>query len=375
MIQTLHVKNFKCFKDQAVDFGSITLLSGLNGMGKSTIMQALVLLRQSYQQSLLPETGLLLNGELISIGLATDALYEGAGKNDKISFTLWADQKNGEETEAKWSFDYDQEADVLSIDDKPENNIYSINLFTDEFHYLQAERIGPRSGFGTSDFQVRQHRQIGSRGEYTAHYLSAFGDNDIPILGLAYSTAMSNSLNNQVEGWLGEISPGTRLHVTTFKDLDQVGIKYSFVMGKVESNYFRGTNVGFGITYTLPILVAILSAKPGSLVLVENPEAHLHPRGQAMMGHLLARAANHGVQIVIETHSDHVLNGIRVAVHDQLIDASKVSLHYFERRLSNSEFQHYVTSPQIDQDGRIDKWPDGFFDQWNKDLLRLVIPR
>ena len=373
MIRMVRLQNFKCFRDQAIELGKLTLLSGLNGMGKSSVIQSLVLLRQSHQQNLLPETGLALNGDLLRLGLAADVLYEGAEATDTIGFTLWIDG-DPDELEASWSFAYNSEADVLQISDKPIPEAYQTSLFTDEFHYLQAERIGPRSGYGTSDFQVHQHRQIGNQGEYAAHFLSVFGDRDIANPSLQHEKAMSLSLLNQVEAWLGEVSPGTRLHLKANPDLDQVGLRYSFVTGKLESREFRSTNVGFGLTYTLPILVAVLAAHPGALLLVENPEAHLHPRGQAEMGHLLAHAASTGVQIVIETHSDHVLNGIRLAVHGGIIPPEDVVLHYFDRREDGDEAYHEVTSPQIDRDGRIDNWPEGFFDQWNKSLLRLLAP-
>jgi predicted ATPase len=342
-------------------------------MGKSSVIQSLALLRQSHQQALLPDVGLLLNGDLIKLGLASDVLYEGAQTSDSIKITLWI-ERDAAEIEASWSFAYNREADVLQIGSKPKQEVYKTSLFTDEFHYLQAERIGPRPAYGTSDFQVRQHRQIGTQGEYAVHFLSVFGSSNIENFVLKHEKAMSLSLLNQVEAWLSEVSPGTRLHINANPDLDQIGVRYSFLNGQFESREFRSTNVGFGITYTLPILAAVLAARPGALILVENPEAHLHPRGQARIGYLLARAASTGVQIIIESHSDHVLNGIRLAVHGGVIPPEDVALHYFQRREDGDEVQHEVTSPQIDRDGRIDDWPDGFFDEWNKSLLRLVVP-
>jgi predicted ATPase len=378
MIRTILLQNFKCFRDQAIELGALTLLAGLNGMGKSSVLQSLVLLRQSYQQALLPDVGLSLNGDLIKLGLARDVLYDGPAPSDDISFTLWVEQ-DGSELEGKWSFSYDQEADVLQITTQPEPEIYKTSLFTDAFHYLQAERIGPRTAFDTSNFQVRQHRQIGTRGEYAAHFLSFFGNRDIPNPEIQHPKAMSLSLQNQVEAWLSEISPGTRLNITPNPDIDQVSLRYSFVTGELASNAYRSTNVGFGLTYTLPILVAALSAGPGALLLIENPEAHLHPRGQGILGDLLARVAQSGVQVVIETHSDHVLNGIRLAVHGggepSRLDYDKVQLHFFKRREGNDGAQHVVDSLQIDRDGRIDLWPEDFFDEWDKSLEALLEPR
>ena len=366
MIHNLHLENFKRFEDQSLEFGTLTLLSGLNGMGKSSVLQSLLLLRQSHQQGLLESTGLALNGDLANIGTAKDALYEYA-KEDKIGFTL--NFENG--TKALWQFDYDSKSDILGLASSPvSSDVYTSSLFGDDFQYLQAERLGPRTSFAMSDFQVRQHRQLGTMGEYTAHFLSIFRDLEIQNAPLNHPKAKSLNLLSQVEAWLGEISPGTRIHLTDSLGMDLVSLQYSFGLSKE----YRATNVGFGITYTLPVITAILAAKPGSLLLLENPEAHLHPKGQAQMGNLLAQAAAQGVQIILETHSDHVLNGIRLAVHDGKLDPDAVRLHFFQRRESEEQFVSEVVSPQINRRGRIDQWPDGFFDEWDNSLAVLLQP-
>ncbi|MBD2206194.1 DUF3696 domain-containing protein [Calothrix sp. FACHB-1219] len=366
MINSLKLKNFKAFEDQLLDLKNLTLLSGLNSTGKSSTLQALLLLRQSYLQDLLPDKGLALNGEFVSIGTAQDALFEGA-KDDSIGFELmWT---NG--THGIWLFNYNQEADVLALaSELTSSNIYQLSLFNDKFHYLQAERIGTRTYFEISDFQVRQHKQLGTKGEYTAHFLSIYRDQDIPNANLSHPSATSLNLRDQVEAWLGEISPGTRLEIKSNSDMDLVSFQYTYGL----SNPYRATNVGFGITYTLPIIVAVLASEPDTLILVENPEAHLHPRGQAKMGELLALAASCGVQVVIETHSDHVLNGIRLAVHDGKLEPEDVQLHYFQRQEKQGQAYTKVVSPHIDRDGRIDRWPDGFFDEWEKSLDALLEP-
>lgn len=393
MIRQLRLHNFKCFEDQTLDLGALTLLSGLNGMGKSTVIQSLLLLRQSYQQRLLPSKGLALNGDLVRLGTTRDVLFEGAVSNE-ISFYLDLDEESSEGCHiggVQWSFRVDQEADVLILDQAksgPEKDLrcdaalsgkseefYESSLFQDAFHYLQAERIGPRTSFAISDFQVRQHRQLGTQGEYTAYFLALFGNEDILNPQLQHPAAMSHSLKNQVEAWMGEVSPGTRLSLNSVPDMDMVGLRFSFVTGRQESNAYRTTNVGFGLTYTLPVLVAILASAPGTLVLIENPEAHLHPRGQALVGELLAHAAQAGVQVVIETHSDHVLNGIRLAVHGGKISHENVQLHFFERVEQDDQSYHQVVSPRIDRNGRIDQWPEGFFDEWDKSLEALLEPR
>ena len=366
MINLVELKNFKCFEKESVTIGKITLLTGLNSSGKSSFIQSLLLLRQSYDQDLLPNSGLALNGDLITIGTAQDALFEGAVE-DQIGFKItWKDGKEGE-----WRFNYDRVADVLSLNSQPTSpEIYETSLFNSNFQYLTAERIGPRPFFETSEFQVRQLRQIGTKGEYAAHFLSVYRDENIPNLALSHPKAESYSLIEQVRAWMGEVSPGARIERKLSPDMGLVSLQYSYGL----SNPYRATNVGFGITYTLPILIAILSSPPNTLILLENPEAHLHPQGQAMIGNLLALAANCGVQIIIETHSDHVLNGIRLAVHAGKITPEDVSLHFFQRMEQNCQALTHITSPKIDRNGRINHWPNGFFDEWDKSLDALLEP-
>lgn len=367
MLQKIFLLNYKCFANQCIPFKALTLFSGLNGTGKSCVLQSLLLLRQSYHQDLLPDRGLALNGDLVNIGTAQDALFENATE-DTITFQLHL--KNGHEQ--AWRFLYDRETDVLSLDNSSTNDeeVYDSSLFSNDFHYLTAERLGPRRFFDMSDFQVHHQRQLGPRGEYTAHFLSIYGDKKVHS-GLAHPDAASLDLRNQVEAWLGEISPGTQISVTPNLGTDTISLQYAFV-GQEISRFYRATNVGFGITYALPVLVAILSSQPGALVLIENPEAHLHPKGQSQIGKLLAHAAHCGIQIILETHSDHVLNGIRVAVHDGELAPEDVQIHFFQRQ---KDGQAEVLSPHIDRNGRIDEWPDGFFDEWDKSLESLILPR
>lgn len=367
MIHALRLQNFKCFENQSIQFRPLTLLSGFNSTGKSSVLQALLLLRQSYQKGLLPNTGIALNGDLTRIGTGKDALFERA-KQDKIGFELVLEDGN----EAIWRFNYQEEMEVLEINSPPINpDIYQSSLFSDRFHYLQAERSWLSPSLEMSDFQVRQHRQLGSQGEYTAHFISYFGNKDIPNSKLAHSDANSLLLKNQIEAWIREVIPGTNLHLNPNLDTGTVSLQDSFGT----SQKYRAINFGLGISYTLPILAATLSSIPGTLLLIENPEAYLHPKGQAKMGQLLAIAASCGVQVVIETHSDHVLNGIRLAVHGGKLDHKDVQLHYFQRQEKEGQLVTEVISPRIDRNGRIDYWPDGFFDEWENSLIVLLKPR
>ena len=368
MISKLRLKNFKCFEDEKLRLRSLTLLSGLNGMGKSTIIQALLLLRQSYLQGLLQKRLIALNGDLVSLGTARDILFEDA-KEEHIGFEIELD----DQTQASWTFKYDRGADVLQqISPNVAEEIYRASLFDDRFHYLQAERIGPRTSFKTSDYLVRQHHQLGTRGEYAAHFLQQLGTSYHIPAKMQHPKAKSSYLRDQVEAWLSEVSPGVRIDVKPYSEMDLVNLQYSFEFGKQVSNPYRSTNTGFGITYTLSVLIAILSSEKDALVLLENPEAHLHPKGQVNIGRLIACAASSGVQILVESHSDHLLNGIRLAVHDAELNSGDVSLNYFERRDYETFSRMVIIRPVIDKDGRIDYWPEGFFDEWEKSLDALL---
>jgi predicted ATPase len=371
MIKAIHIRNFKCFEEESIALGPMTLATGLNGTGKSSLIQSLLLLRQSYLQGLLRNGLLAINGELVELGTGRDALNESA-EEDVIAFGLsWTDGLS-----ARWAFAYDKTADVLSKQsaEAPETAFERPPLSGD-FHYLSAERIGPRASFSMSDYSVGHLRQLGPRGEYASYFLSLFGRDRVAIPGLVHSEAASESLIDQVEAWLGEVSPGARLHVTAHRAVDAVELRFSFAGPHGNTNEYRATNVGFGLTYTLSILAAVLSARPGAMLVIENPEAHLHPRGQVRVAGLLARAAAAGVQVVVETHSDHVLNGLRLAVHDGVLAPAAACIHYFERRVTPERIYHTYASPQIDEEGRLDQWPDGFFDEWERSLSRLLESR
>jgi predicted ATPase len=366
MLSSLTLKNFKPFENQSFSLKPLTLLTGLNSTGKSSVLQSLLLLRQSSQQDdFLDRVGLVLNGDLVSIGTGQDALFKRA-KEDVI--TLKVGMNN--DIKGTWTFDCDRQSDIMRISTLSiaDGSVYNSGLFNDNFHYLKAERIAPRNYFQMSDFKVRQHQQIGSQGEFTAHFLSINEYKKIPHSQLSHPSAQSDILKSQVEAWLGEISPGTRVDIELHSGMDVVNLQYSYE----DNNFYRSTNVGFGITYILPIIVAILSATSDTLILLENPEAHLHPRGQSKMGELIALAASCGIQIILETHSDHVLNGIRRAVKHNKLDADKVQINYFERYLKKGQPTTEIITPRIYQSGGIDKWPDGFFDQAEKDLMDLL---
>jgi predicted ATPase len=366
-IDKIRIQNFKCFRNQPFDFGQFTLLTGLNGSGKSTATQPLLLLRQSQRQGVLTSGQLVINGELIHLGTGRDLMSESAD-SDEICMGI----SGTDGARLDWSFHYDHVADVLRTgeDSQPIFPMVERPPLGGTCHYLSSDRIGPRASYPMSEYHVFRLNELGPRGEYTAHFLAEHGREAIPIPSLAHQESQSDLLIHQVGAWLGIVCQGVRLNVEPLLNMDLVRLGFTFEGQHGPSNEYRPTSVGFGLTYVLPILTATLAAPPGSLLIIENPEGHLHPRGQLEFTLLLARAAAAGVQVILETHSDHVLNGLRLAVHDHLLDPNDVRIHYFEREhLAETAT---VVSPVIDRHGRMDQWPVGFFDEWENALDRLM---
>ena len=186
---------------------------------------------------------------------------------------------------------------------------------------------------------------------------------------MRYDEEENIRLLRQVECWMGEITPGVSLRMEEYGHSNRIGLMVHQA-GSMGADYYTAQNVGFGISYVLPVVLALLKAKKGELLILENPEAHLHPRGQRKMGELIARAAQGGVQIIVETHSDHVLNGIRLCAKNGRIDSNLVRFYFFtrEQRENDGEYQivPVIESPILKEDGRLSFWPDGFFDEWDR---------
>jgi predicted ATPase len=369
MIKFIRIQRYKSLKDAQFPLASLNLFSGLNGMGKSSLIQALLLLRQSFEKNTLPSRGLLLKGDYVSVGTGQDVLAENA-EVESIDFTVTWERKKP----AFFSFAYESKSDlqpIQSTDSQLGESVFEESLFSKQFQYLSADRISPQASYEVSDYYIRDLNSLGNHGEYTAHYIAEYGLNALSIDALKHPDSSSMSLLDNLDKWMAEISPGIRIHAKLQPAMNVVSLNYAFQQGSDITADFKPQNVGFGLTFVLPVLTSILRSNPGDLVLIENPEAHLHPAGQSVLGKLCSIAACNGVQLFIETHSDHFLNGVRVAVRQKVISANEVQVFYLERS-SNSIHEALVVNPEIDENGRIDLWPTGFFDEGDRLLGKLL---
>lgn len=362
MLTELRLRNFKCFEDQRIPLAPLTLFSGVNGMGKSSAIQALLALIQTEMNSYVHKE-LFLNGEFVRLGTADDILFNNAS-NDIIGIDLiYSDDK--------YFFRYKKIENIFkncNKDIKIDLNKRKIEL-CENFIYLNAERCGPRVTYPVTD-DFGPLNIVGNRGEFCSLALWELETDKVVLPDVLLAQADGEILPyllQQTEAWLSRLGKVVRIHVQKYSSMDLMNLEFSFP--KEGSQRCRATNVGFGLTYSLPIFVAVLAARPGAFIIIENPEAHLHPKGQSIMGEFLARAAASGVQILLETHSDHLLNGVRVAVKNGLLEPDKVALNFFTRGEGAAA---RVLTPKMDRNGRLNEWPEDFFDEWEKNLAELL---
>jgi predicted ATPase len=388
LINEVRLKNFKCFSEARIALAPLTLLTGLNGMGKSSVIQSMLAIRQSYQSGSLSAGRLACAGDLIDLGTVQDVWFEGA---EEQLIEIGLSQDASPTGTVTFPFVVSEDRQVAQVADLDANDaavarvlewpVGSILLGGDNhgrvpslgmFHYLTAERHGPRKALPMSRARAKPS-DLGAHGEYVLQVLDTLkGSVILPAGDARLAEGPSPRLGDQVEAWLGDVSPGVGINLQPVPQADMIVGGFSFgEEGKLRSNTYRATNVGFGLSYVLPVLVALLSAPPGSLVLIENPEAHMHPRGQTRIGELCARAAAVGVQVIVETHSDHLLDGARIAVRQGILSPEQATFHYFSREEGAAK----IETPSIDSEGRLSAWPEGFFDQHRRNTARLVRPK
>jgi predicted ATPase len=327
------------------------------------------------------------SGELVQIGTTKDARYQYSKKKENFSIKL---QFKGKEP-YQMDFDYTIESDVFKQTNL-ETNLYgetksnldtSESIFSTNFQYLKADRIEPKSVHKKNYTSVVTNKNLGSYGQYTVHFIETYYNDDLEFENLIHKDSITKdevlgtqiinkTFINQINLWMGEISPGVNIRTTNINQ-DEVLLEYVFKQPNFgDTNRFKPENVGFGISYALHIVTALLSARTGELIIIENPESHIHPRGQAELGKLIALVAQNDVQIIIETHSDHILNGIRVGVKDNPIMKDRTILFYFKKIVTESEQYSSVTNISIDKNGELSEYPVNLLDEWSNQLFKLM---
>lgn len=390
-----NINNFKCFYDASININRLTILAGANGFGKSSVIQALLFMRRTIEhcakwdgRKYTAEIDCNLNVELngaycLSLGLSNNIIPIEADIKSMLTLQFQAG-KDG----IGFSYELNDEKSFLWLnlsEDKIDiqGDVENLPIFNQSFYYLNAERIGPRVA---QKIKFHDYPNVGCQGEYTAQILSEYGD----ITGKIYSNNIvvdearrfdikedsNGSLLRQTQLWLQYLMP----EVSVSGRIDH---QMQCAQIIVENHYTKGdpviaTNIGFGISYVLPIIVTGLIAKSGTIMIVENPEAHLHPSAQSKIGQFLAVIAQSGVNVIVETHSDHVVNGIQIATARHTISKEYVTINFFSKggnqQVENQtkNRQPIITEITINEKGELSRWPKGFFDQTQIDYVKLL---
>lgn len=381
MLTQAHLTNFKCFGEKReFELSKINLFTGLNGSGKSSVLQSILLLSQSVYKHDSFRSLLVSSNQWVKLGDFSDILNK---KKDPTVILGFCSGKKGEPTGRSFSFYYQQhnkladwgelvdyelngslaskielgglpsprknsigEADIKHTFDYTDDQLI-VSLFKN-VHYVSADRMGSRlyyDKFGALDTRT------GSHGEY---FLNILTHNRMVGETLSRS-GRSNELLDVCQEWLDYIFDGAAISV---KDATStLELEISTTKG---GKLYKSVNVGFGYSYILALLVTALIADKDEIVIFENPEAHLHPKAQSRFMQLIVQRASEAdsPQFFIESHSEHILNALRVAVANPDVKMSKddVSIYYFDKDFSSQKMD-------LKDDGFITNWPAGFFDE------------
>lgn len=358
MQEILQIDNFKCFTHQEIQLRDLTVMVGANGMGKSSVMQSLLLLRQCIETT--RTDSILLNGPY-ALALGSYASVVSRHADGEITLRLkkadggkiYAVNLNG--TNEIESFALKK----TEIDRLEENN----GLLAPVFYFLSAERVGPKISQRVVEME---YLNCGVYGENTGQVLSSMYYNTKVRKELWNKDSQSPFLKDQVNAWLNDILPGNEVtaEISPRMQTAQILLKNNISDGFIES-----TNLGFGISYCLPIIVTGLIAQKGSFFIVENPEAHLHPSAQTAIGKFLSKVADAGIRVVVETHSDHILDGIQIYVAQNLQMQNNVVINNF-----GMDARGTICVTPITYTDKIEysEWPVGFMDATSNNYAEFL---
>ena len=337
MINEITLIGFKSFLHRIIKLNRLTILTGLNSSGKSSIIQALLMLEKAKNN----EKSILLDG----LGSAEEIrnIYH----NQEISLSISDDSNKT----FSIKINYNSGLDPYSCEELQ-------GFEFPEIIHISANRFGPKTSIPI--FYDKKNR-IGPNGENLFQFIESYAY--MPLQeSIIHPESEGETVEYNIAAWLSVISPNIKFRYVIDKHSDT---SYAIF------NEHRATNVGYGLSYSLSVISALLIGTliPNCIVAIENPEAHLHPKGQTEMAKLISLCSQAGLQILIETHSDHIFDGIRVFAKENKGFAENVQIHWFE--LDNSQNTD-VISPTLDEDGRLDDWPTGLFDQFEINASKLI---
>jgi predicted ATPase len=412
-ITRISVAGFKSIaEEQSIEVRPLTILAGANSSGKSSIMQPLLLLKQTLEASYDPGA-LRLDGPNVRFTSADQFLsHTGRGKHtdvfsvsietgDNNSLTTWFRKHPNKPIEVQRSVFYgvfhgnrnkvELDVDMTSAEIRSQLTPVTLMIISAFYRDLPEMKVGRERFFLTVILKPSGENDINRTWDtlsakeferYISEVIHIPGLRGNPertyalaAVGKTFSGTFENYAASVIAKWQAENDEENLEGVS--QDLNELCLtsKVSAVPlndTQVELQVARlpqgGKNkagdmvsiadVGFGVSQTLPVVVALREAKPGQLVYLEQPEIHLHPRAQTAMAKVLADAAARGVHVVAETHSALLILGIQTLVAEGKLAPELVKLHWFERRDGVTK----VRSADLDEAGSFGDWPEDFAD-------------
>lgn len=436
-ITSISVSGFKSIGDeQRITIRPLTVLVGANSSGKSSIMQALLLLKQTLESQTEPEGALLLNGQNARFTSAGLMLHKRTGHDEVSAFMIRLvgsmDQKLELHYQSKkgGGFDiremrFEQKDKKVSLQPRmTHEQILSsipkeISIVIPLWESL-SESSNMQEFFKSQEWAVYQNRcfldltllpkEVRDRSSEFKGVNASLGSDFIPIIsGVIHLPGLrGNPERSYPKISSGPKYPGTfeqytasiiaqwkkekheNLHVLG-NMLESVGLTWKVDIKPITEaqlellvarlphaqkggarDLINITDVGFGVSQTLPVLVALVTANSGQMVYLEQPEIHLHPKAQRGLAKVILQALNRGVVAIIETHSSILLREIQTLIAQGKLQKEDVALHWFER---DSDGATTVTIAELDDDGTFGNWPTDFDDvelQSETDYLNAV---
>lgn len=362
-LEKIIIKNFKCHKCLETELRQLNILTGSNAAGKSSFVQALLLAFKSWDECYKKQinTNKIYDINLgIPMNIVSEDLEE---RNIYIELIL-----NGIKNTVVLGLPDDNDEihlDICNYDEIIEAKEHGFNLNKMSLFFLNAERKGPRIVSFINDIIPYS---VGNAGENTGYVLNEMDRlqkvSDKFQLPSHLKISEIDRFSANCEEWLNVIIPDTKIKYNV--DVEK---NITTLMLQNQGEFHLPIATGFGITYVLPIIVQALAASmlKNSVLIIENPEAHLHPLSQSRLGKFLALAAVNGVQVILETHSEHIVDGCRIQITKEK-QCENMKILFFEKKDNNSVCKNI----NIQDNGELEEWPEGFFDQKRVDLRELL---
>jgi predicted ATPase len=340
MLNQLNIKNFKCINQQSFTLKPLTILTGLNSTGKSTVIQTLLLLSRFHSK--------MKEGALIDLVKHFSDFSEIRNKyKNARTLTIEVDCYSLTMTDDGIDFIIDKSQQALD--------------YEETLYYLPANRIGQEQLAESSKDQ-----KIGKNGEFIFGYFEK--NKDVILNKKLLKFSESGALKVQVNKWLAYILD-LPISLQTEK-ITSTNVKVSFSSGGIDN--INPFNLGAGNSYLVKVLIVTLMCCQRGTVLIENPEIHLHPKAQARLGEFLAWVAQGGVQVVVETHSEHLINKLKYQVYTESLSTDNVIIYY--KPSIEEIFISLIINERgkfIDSEGNNIMFPSGFFDSTLSELLEI----